>query len=46
MNDVMKGMLLILAILYILSPVDLMPGPVDDLIILLMVIGSRRRLPE
>ena len=35
MNGVVKGMMLILMIVYVLSPVDLMPGPVDDLIVLL-----------
>lgn len=42
MNDVTKGMFLILLIIYILSPVDLCPGPVDDLIMLLITLGGNR----
>ena len=41
MNGVMKGMLLILLIIYVLSPVDLCPGPVDDIILLLYALGGR-----
>lgn len=43
MSDVMKGILLIVAILYALSPVDACPGPIDDLIIIVLslVINGR-----
>lgn len=40
MNDVMKGMLVILLLIYVLSPVDLCPGPVDDIILCLCAIGG------
>lgn len=41
MNDVGKGMLLVLLILYIISPVDLMPMyPVDDIIAILLYTAS------
>lgn len=44
MNDVGKGMLLVLLILYILSPIDLMPMcPVDDIIAILLYTASARR---
>ena len=46
MNNTMKGMILVLMVLYVLSPVDLCPGPVDDLIVLLAGIASQRILPE
>ncbi len=42
MNDVMKGMLLVLMILYVISPIDLCPGPVDDLLIILIGLGARK----
>lgn len=42
MNDVTKGMLLILLIIYIISPADLCPGPVDDIILLLIAISGNR----
>lgn len=35
MNAIAKGMLLALLILYVVSPVDLCPGPVDDIILIL-----------
>lgn len=41
MNDTMKGMLLVLLLIYVISPVDFCPGPVDDLILLLCAIGGR-----
>lgn len=40
MNGVLKGMLLILLIIYIISPIDLCPGPVDDIILLLSAVGG------
>ena len=52
-NGVIKGMLLILVALYVISPVDAVPGPVDDLLMLLLTAaanmhkgGSSRDLPE
>lgn len=30
MSVIMKGMLLILMVLYIVSPIDACPGPIDD----------------
>ena len=40
MDGVMKGMLVILLLIYVLSPVDFCPGPVDDIILLLCAIGG------
>lgn len=40
MNGVMKGMFLVFVVLYILSPADLAPGPIDDLLMLAMGIGT------
>jgi len=40
MNGILKGMLLILLIIYIVSPVDLCPGPIDDIILLLCSVGG------
>ena len=36
MHDVMKGMLVALLFLYVVSPINLCPGPVDDLIVILL----------
>ena len=35
-SSIVKGMLIVIVILYIISPVDLMPGLVDDAIVLLL----------
>lgn len=43
MNDVMKGMFIILILLYIISPVDLCPGPVDDIIVLLLGFSASKK---
>lgn len=42
MDDVKKGMLMILVLLYIISPIDLCPGPVDDVIVLLFGIAANK----
>jgi hypothetical protein len=36
MSDVFKGMLFILTILYVISPIDAYPGLVDDIIVVLL----------
>lgn len=41
MDGIMKGMLVILLLIYVISPVDLCPGPVDDIILILCAIGGR-----
>lgn len=42
MNGILKGMLLVLLIIYVVSPVDLYPGPVDDIILLIFAMGGAR----
>lgn len=46
MNNAVKGMILVLMILYIISPIDACPGPIDDVIVLLLGIAARKRLSE
>lgn len=46
MNGVAKGMLLVLMILYIVSPLDMCPGPIDDLIVLLVGIAAQKSLRD
>lgn len=43
MNDVGKGMLIVLVVLYIISPIDLMAGPVDDVIVLLLGVAAAKK---
>lgn len=42
MNDVAKGMMIILMILYVVSPIDACPGPIDDLIVILIGIAATK----
>ena len=44
MNQKMKILLAIFVVLYVVSPVDAMPGPIDDLILILLNIGAQRRI--
>lgn len=42
MNKTLKGLLVALIMLYVVSPVDAVPGPVDDLLVTLLgFIGTR-----
>lgn len=43
MNGLVKGILAVLIIIYIASPIDLCPGPIDDVIIALAGIASISR---
>ncbi|MBS7340029.1 MAG: hypothetical protein KIH00_07275 [Lachnospiraceae bacterium] len=42
MNGVAKGMILVLMILYIVSPIDACPGPIDDIIVLLIGLAATK----
>ena len=42
MSDVLIGIILLAMILYIVSPFDACPGPVDDIIVLLIGIAARK----
>ena len=44
MDGVMKGMLIVLVILYVISPVDFVPGPVDDILVVLLGITAQKRI--
>ena len=42
MNGVAKGLILVLMILYIVSPIDACPGPIDDIIVLLIGLAATK----
>ena len=44
MDGVMKGMLIVLVILYFISPLDAAPGPIDDVIVILLGIAAQKRI--
>lgn len=44
MNEVVKGMILALMIIYIVSPIDACPGPIDDLIVMIIGFAARKKI--
>lgn len=42
MSGIAKGMLLVLVILYVVSPIDACPGPIDDLIVLALGLAAQK----
>ena len=46
MNKIIKGMLLALMLVYIFSPIDACPGPIDDLILLVIGLGARKGMAK
>ncbi len=44
MNQLAKVLIMVFVILYIVSPVDACPGPIDDLIVLLLSIAAQRKI--
>jgi uncharacterized membrane protein YkvA (DUF1232 family) len=44
MNNVIKGMLIALILIYAISPVDAFPGPVDDIIVILLGLAAQKRV--
>ena len=47
MNGVMKGMFIAFLIMYIVSPIDAMPGvAIDDMIVLLLGLASQAKLTD
>ena len=46
MNDLMKGLVIMAVLMYILSPIDVAPGPIDDIVVLLLGLASRKRLAD
>ena len=43
-NSVLKGMILVVMILYIVSPLDACTGMIDDIIMLLLGIAARKKI--
>ena len=44
MNDIIKGMILVLMILYVVSPIDACPGPIDDLLVMIIGVAAQKGL--
>jgi len=46
MNGFMKGLVLMAILMYVFSPVDLAPGPIDDIIVLVLGLASRKQIAD
>ena len=44
MNDFMKTLILVVVLLYIVSPIDAAPGPIDDVLVALFGMAAQKRL--
>lgn len=44
MDGKFKFLLLVALILYVISPVDFVPGPIDDIILCLAYVVTRKRI--
>ena len=42
MNNATKAIIIIVVLIYVISPVDAMPGPLDDIIVILMGLGAAK----
>ena len=46
MNNFMKGLVVMAVLMYIVSPIDACPGPIDDIIVLMFGLASRKKLAD
>ena len=44
MNAVAKVMLIAFMALYVISPIDCAPGPIDDIIVVLLSLAAQKRI--
>lgn len=44
MNDFLKGVVFMAVIVYVVSPIDVAPGPIDDLIVALLGLAASKRI--
>ena len=45
-NNILRVLVLVSVILYIVSPIDALPGPIDDIIVAVMGVAARKKLIE
>ncbi len=45
-TNFLKALVLIIVILYVVSPLDACPGPIDDVIVAVLGIAARKRLSK
>ncbi len=43
MNGFMKGLIFMLTVLYVISPIDACPGPIDDILVIMFSMAARKK---
>ena len=46
MDDFMRAAILIFMVLYLVSPIDACPGPIDDAVVILIGMALRKQLAD
>ncbi|MCR5061100.1 MAG: hypothetical protein K6A80_08740 [Saccharofermentans sp.] len=46
MKKLAKGLILLAVIIYVVSPVDAAPGPIDDLLVMAIAMASNKALTD
>ena len=46
MDDFMRAAILIFMVLYLVSPIDACPGPIDDAVVILAGMAIRKQLAD
>lgn len=46
MNNIMKIALVILTVAYCVSPMDFFPGPIDDILLIVLSIAAQKRIGQ
>ena len=44
MNQITKILMLVFMIIYVVSPIDACPGPIDDVIVFLLSLAAQRKM--
>lgn len=44
MNDFLKGVVFMAVLVYVVSPIDAVPGPIDDLIVAMLGLAASKRI--
>ncbi len=44
MSGFMKGVIFMLTVLYVISPIDACPGPIDDILVIMFSMAARKKL--
>lgn len=46
MNQILKILLIVFVIIYVVSPLDMVPGPIDDVIVAILGIAAQKAITD